>query len=84
MPRDLVVGQERAEERIARQRHQILPVEPARFGGWNGFHYEYTLKRKGDSLLFNGVGWGAVANGKLYLMSYSAPRTYGLSVGFDF
>lgn len=51
-------------------------LEPARFGGWDGFRYEYTLKRKGDSLLFNGVGWGAVAQGKLYLMSYSAPRTY--------
>jgi hypothetical protein len=51
-------------------------VEPARFGGANGFRFEYTLKRKGDSLLFNGVGYGTVTNGKLYLMAYSAPRTY--------
>jgi len=55
---------------------QLGKLEPAKFGGWDGFRYEYTLKRKGDSLQFNGVGYGAVANGKLYLMSYSAPRTY--------
>lgn len=51
-------------------------LEPARFGGGEGFRFEYTLKRKGDSLLFNGVGYGTIANNKLYLMAYSAPRTY--------
>lgn len=51
-------------------------LEPVRFGGGDGFRFEYTLKRKGDSLLFNGVGYGTVANQKLYLMAYSAPRTY--------
>lgn len=51
-------------------------LEPARFGGGEGFRFEYTLKRKGDSLLFNGVGYATIANRKLYLMAYSAPRTY--------
>ena len=51
-------------------------LEPARFAGGDGFRFEYELKRKGDSLLFNGVGYATVANKKLYLMAYSAPRTY--------
>lgn len=51
-------------------------LEPARFAGGEGFRFEYELKRKGDSLLFNGVGYGTVANRKLYLVAYSAPRTY--------
>jgi hypothetical protein len=51
-------------------------LEPARFGGGDGFRFEYTLRRKADSLLFNGVGYGTVANRKLYLMTFSAPRTH--------
>lgn len=55
---------------------RLSKLEPARFGGGDGFRFEYTLKRKGDSLLFNGLGYAAVANGKLYLMAFSAPRSY--------
>ncbi|MEW6687462.1 MAG: hypothetical protein AB1452_00090 [Pseudomonadota bacterium] len=55
---------------------KLARLEPARFAGGEGFRFEYELKRKGDSLLFNGVGYGTVANQKLYLMAYSAPRTY--------
>jgi hypothetical protein len=55
---------------------KLAKLEPARFGGGDGFRFEYELKRKGDSLLFNGVGYGTVANKKLYLMAYSAPRSY--------
>ncbi len=55
---------------------KVAKIEPARFAGGDGFRFEYELKRKGDSLLFNGVGFATVANKKLYLMAYSAPRSH--------
>jgi hypothetical protein len=55
---------------------QVAKLDPARFGGGDGFRFEYTLKRKGDSLLFNGLGYGVVVGNKLYLMTFSAPHTY--------
>jgi hypothetical protein len=61
-------------------------LEPVRFAGGDGFRFEYELRRKADSLVFSGVGYATVANKKLYLMSYSAPRThyYGkLLPGFE-
>lgn len=51
-------------------------LEPARFGGGDGFRFEYTLRRKTDSLVFNGIGYGTIANRKLYMMTFSAPRTH--------
>jgi hypothetical protein len=51
-------------------------LEPARFAGGEGFRFEYGLTRKGDSLAFGGLGYGAVVNGKLYLMAFSAPRSF--------
>lgn len=55
---------------------KVGKLEPARFAGGDGFRFEYELRRKGDSLLFNGVGYCTVANKKLYLLAYSAPHTY--------
>lgn len=55
---------------------KVVKLEPARFAGGDGFRFEYELRRKGDSLLFNGLGYATVANRKLYLMAYSAPRTH--------
>lgn len=55
---------------------KVGKLEPVRFAGGDGFRFEYELRRKGDSLLFNGVGYATVANRQLYLMAYSAPRTY--------
>jgi len=55
---------------------KVGKLEPARFAGGEGFRFEYELRRKGDSLLFNGVGYCTVANKKLYLLAYSAPHTY--------
>jgi hypothetical protein len=51
-------------------------LEPARFAGAEGFRFEYGLTRKGDSLAFSGLGYGAIVNGKLYLMAFSAPRSH--------
>lgn len=51
-------------------------LEPVAFGGGDGFRFEYTLRRKEDSLVFNGVGYGSVAGKRLYLMTFSAPRAH--------
>lgn len=51
-------------------------LEPVAFAGGDGFRFEYTLRRKDDSLLFNGVGYGSVAGKRLYLMTFSAPRAH--------
>lgn len=54
-------------------------LEPARFGGGEGFRFEYTLRRKQDSLVFSGLGYGTIANRRLYLMTFDAPRTHYFS-----
>jgi hypothetical protein len=51
-------------------------LAPARFGGVEGFRFEHSLTRKRDSLPLEGVGYGAVVNGRLYLIAYSAPKTH--------
>lgn len=49
-------------------------LEPAPFIGENGFRLEYSLTRKVDEVHLRGVAWGAVRNGELFLINYSAPR----------
>ncbi len=49
-------------------------LSPATFVGAKGFRIEYTLVRKVDDVRLNGVACGAVRDGKLYLINYSAPR----------
>jgi hypothetical protein len=51
-------------------------LTPARFAGVEGFRFEHALTRKRDSLALDGVGYGAVVGGKLYLMAWSAPRSH--------
>lgn len=51
-------------------------LAPLRFGGAEGFRFEHVLTRKRDSLTLDGVGYGAVVGGRLYLMTYSAPKTH--------
>ena len=50
-------------------------IVPASFGGAPGFRYDFTLMRR-TGLLVTGVGYGATANGRLYLMTYTAPSSY--------
>src|SRR5687767_479114 len=48
-------------------------LAPAAFGGAQGFLFEHTtLPRDGPAL--GGLAYGAVVGGKLYLMSYTAPK----------
>lgn len=49
-------------------------IEPAEFAGGPGFRFEYQLVRKLDDVRLRGVAWGAVRQGELFLINYSAPR----------
>jgi len=49
-------------------------LEPSDFIGTQGFRFEYALVRKVDDVRLRGVAWGAVRNGELFLINYSAPR----------
>lgn len=51
-------------------------LAPYAFGGAEGFRFEYSLTRKHDSLALLGVGYGAVVDKRLTLMTFSAPRTH--------
>jgi hypothetical protein len=49
-------------------------VEPAPFGGQGGFRFEFSSIRKADDVRLRGIGWGAVRNGELFVVTYTAPR----------
>jgi hypothetical protein len=49
-------------------------IEAAEFVASPGFRFEYSLVRKVDDVRLRGVAWGAVRNGELFLIHYSAPR----------
>jgi hypothetical protein len=49
-------------------------IEPHTFVGTPGFRLRYSLVRKIDEVRMRGVAWGAVRNGELFLISYTAPR----------
>jgi hypothetical protein len=48
--------------------------EPAEFIGQGGFRFEFSSVRKADDVQIKGIGWGAVRNGELFLITYTAPR----------
>ncbi|MCK7493289.1 MAG: hypothetical protein MZW92_19095 [Comamonadaceae bacterium] len=49
-------------------------LDPASFLGQSGVRFEYTSVRKSDELTIRGVVWFAVRDGRLYAISYAAPR----------
>jgi hypothetical protein len=49
-------------------------IEPVTFVGAPGFKFRYTLIRRSDDVRLSGVGYGAVQNGELTVIVYSAPR----------
>ncbi|HET7765187.1 MAG TPA: hypothetical protein VFK92_08850 [Burkholderiales bacterium] len=53
---------------------QLVKSEPATFGGAKGYHFEFKVVRKVDSVELSGVGYGAVSNGELFSIVYIAPR----------
>ena len=55
-------------------RFKLVKLEPAAFGGNKGFHFEYSLTRKLDSVQLSGLGYGTVSKGELFAIVYQAPR----------
>lgn len=51
-------------------------LAPARFGGEEGFRFEFSRVRKGDEVRTRGVGYGAIRKGELFLMVFEAPRIH--------
>lgn len=49
-------------------------VEPHTFVGSEGFRFEFSSIRKFDEVRLRGIGWGAVRNGQLFVITYTAPR----------
>ena len=49
-------------------------LEPVAFLGEDGFRFRYSLKRRGDDVRLAGVGYGAIHQGELTVILYSAPR----------
>lgn len=52
----------------------LTRIEPTEFLGRGGFRFEYGLVRKLDDVRLQGVAYGAVADGQLFVINYSAPR----------
>jgi hypothetical protein len=53
---------------------ELTKSEPATFAGVKGYHFEFKLMRKVDSVEIQGMGYGAVSNGELFSIVYVAPR----------
>jgi hypothetical protein len=55
---------------------ELVRLSPAPFLGTEGFRFEFDLMRRLDQLALRGVGYGAVVDGRLYLVIYSAPKLH--------
>ncbi len=51
-------------------------LAPERFLHTDGFRFEFASVRKFDEVILAGVGWGAILDGQLTAMVYTAPRLY--------
>ena len=54
---------------------ELLGVRPETFAGSAGFRFDLDLA-SGNGLASSGFGAGAIANGKLYLIVYRAPKLH--------
>jgi len=50
-------------------------VEPTRFAGQNGVRFDYSFT-DGDEVRRRGEAYGAIMNGRLYLITFEAPVIY--------
>ena len=53
---------------------KLEKLSPDTFVGTPGFRFEFTALRKADDVRLRGVGWGAVRNGELFAITFTAPR----------
>jgi hypothetical protein len=58
---------------------KLVRLAPAQFAGVQGFRFEHVLTTRRDSLQLSGVAYGVVVSGRLYLVAYTAPKTYYFS-----
>jgi hypothetical protein len=74
LPHDVV---ELYEATLSRDgaRFALERLAPARFGGADGFLFEHTTTPRAGARL-RGRAYGALVDGRLYLMSYSAPEAH--------
>lgn len=54
----------------------IDSVEPATFAGKTGFRFRYSFELINENVKRKGEAYGAINNGKLYLMTYEAPAIF--------
>lgn len=53
---------------------KLEKLSPDTFVGTQGFRFEFSALRKADDVRLRGVGWGAVRNGELFAITFTAPR----------
>lgn len=53
---------------------KLEKLSPDTFVGTPGFRFEFSALRKADDVRLRGVGWGAVRNGELFAITFTAPR----------
>ena len=53
---------------------QVTRMDPATFAGQKGVRFEFTLARRADDLVLQGVGWAAEHRGELYAATFAAPK----------
>lgn len=53
---------------------ELRRLAPDTFVGQSGFVFEFEWIRRADDLRLRGTGWGAVVQGELHAITYTAPR----------
>ncbi len=51
-------------------------LAPSAFASADGFRFEFSMTRKRDDVALRGFAYGAVVKGKLYLVTFRAPRIH--------
>lgn len=55
---------------------KVGKVAPSPYGGKGGFRFEFMRIRKYDEVRLQGVGYGLIQGGELFLMVFEAPRIH--------
>ena len=54
----------------------VTKIEPGVFAGSNGVRVEFSIVRKGDDVLLNGLAWASVHKDEFFAASFVAPRLH--------
>jgi hypothetical protein len=55
---------------------ELTGVQPTKFAGRQGVRFTYQYAVEGSPLMRKGIGTGAIVDGKLHLIVYTAPALY--------